>query len=50
MDNSSSQPLVAEDPSAVKGPINLNKKNHLFVFGYYYSSFGNNYRSCISKK
>ena len=49
MDNSSSQPLVAEDPSAVKGPINLNKKPS-FVFGYYYSSFGNNYRSCISKK
>ena len=32
MDNSSSQPLVAEDPSAVKGPINLNK-NHLLSLG-----------------
>ncbi|MEK7502540.1 MAG: hypothetical protein AAB609_03365 [Patescibacteria group bacterium] len=33
MDNSSSQPLVAEDPSAVKGPINLNKKTIFLSLG-----------------
>lgn len=33
MDNSSPQPLVAENPSAVKGPIDLNKKNILLSLG-----------------
>ena len=33
MNNSSPQPLVAENPSAVKGPINLNKKTIFLLLG-----------------
>ena len=33
MDNSSPQPLVQENPSAVKGPINLNKKTIFLSLG-----------------